>query len=395
MLTQALAILITSQFALAADPATEPPAPKIVAKAFDPAAAITKGVDLLLGMQENFTDPKNELKSEWPYEGVYRVKNEVPIGYRVGGTAIAATTLLDAPDYDKDPARQQAVGRAIDFVCAQITHPLMSIDDYDAGYDVRGWGYTYGLHFLCKLEAAGAMPPDKKDAITKARAFYLDGIERTQIPEVGGWNYARPAGKDKVANPSTFMTAPTLQTLFEAKKLGMNINDETVKKALDFLESSRGPTGSFTYAGKSTGPSGEKIPSNAARMAACETALYLAGRGDLARVRSSVDVFIVHWEWLNKRRAQPGTHIPPYNIAPYYFYYGHRYAAQAVELLPKPERAEYRRRLNDLLALVQLENGSWNDRVFPRTANFGTAFALEALMAPNTPAPATWAAASK
>ena len=387
-----LSILI-SCLAFTADPAAQPPA--TATKNFDSAASISKGVDLLLSMQENFTDPAHPIKSEWPYEGVYRVKNQVPIGYRVGGTAIAATTLLDAPDYDKDPARQSAVARAIDFVCAQTVHPLMSIDDYNAGYDVRGWGYTYALNFLCRVETANAVPPDKKAALEKARLFFLDGIERTQIPEIGGWNYARPTGKEKIAGPSTFMTAPTLQALFEAKNLGLSINPDTVKKALDFLESARGPAGSFTYAGKSTRPGGEPVPSNAARMAACETTLFLAGRGDLARVRSGVDTFIVHWEWLNKRRAQTGTHIPPYSIAPYYFYYGHRYAAQAVELLPKPERVEYRRRLNELLASVQLENGSWNDRVFPRTANFGTAFTLEALMAPTTPPPATWSTASK
>ena len=369
-------------------------APETAPKTYDRPAAIAKGVQLLLAMQENMTDASGP-KCEWPYEGVYRVAGEIPIGYRIGGTCIAATTLLDAPDYDKDPARQAAVARAIDFICAQANHPLMSIDNYDAGYDVRGWGYTFGLHFLCKLEEANAIPAEKKDLVLKTRAFFLDGIERTQIPEVGGWNYARPAGKDTVAGPATFMTGPTLQALYEAQKIGMKVNPVTITKALDFLESARGPSGSYTYSGKSTRASGEPVPSNAARMPACEAALYLGGRSDLARVRASVDTFIVHWEWLNKRRAQPGTHIPPYNIAPYYFYYGHRYAAQAAELLPKPERAEYRRRLNELLASVQLEDGSWNDRVFKRTANFGTSFALEALMAPETPAPATWAASAK
>jgi hypothetical protein len=125
-------------------------------------------------------------------------------------------------------------------------------------------------------------------------------------------------------------------------------------------------------------------------MLVTETTLALAGKSNAANIRAAIDAFIVHWEWLNKRRAQQGTHEPPYNIAPYYFYYAHYYAAQAVEMLPQRERAEYRRRINDLLMLTRREDGTWNDRVFDRTANFGTAMAIMALMMPDTPPPATW-----
>jgi hypothetical protein len=40
--------------------------------------------------------------------------------------------------------------------------------------------------------------------------------------------------------------------------------------------------------------------------------------------------------------------------------------------------------------LTRREDGTWNDRVFDRTANFGTAMAIMALMMPDTPPPATW-----
>ena len=131
----------------------------------------------------------------------------------------------------------------------------------------------------------------------------------------------------------------------------------------------------------------------AARMAVAETALFLAGKSDLARLRGAVDAFIVHWPWLEQRRAKNGTHIPPYNIAPYYFYFGHRYAATAVELLPEAERPEYRRRILQLLWATRADDGSWNDRVFPRSAAFGTSMAVLTILAPDAPRPAPWAAA--
>jgi hypothetical protein len=78
-------------------------------------------------------------------------------------------------------------------------------------------------------------------------------------------------------------------------------------------------------------------------------------------------------------------------VAPYYFMFAHRYAAQAIEMLPGPERAEYRRRVNNLLFSVRSEDGTWNDRVFPRTANYGTALAMMSMMEPTTGHLASWA----
>ena len=119
-------------------------------------------------------------------------------------------------------------------------------------------------------------------------------------------------------------------------------------------------------------------------------ALLLAGRSDVERVRKSLDMFLEHWEWLEKRRKGQGTHVPPYGIAPYYFFYAHGYAALAIEFLPEAERASYRERFLERLFQVQEPTGGWNDRVFPRSENYGTAMSLLALLAPSLPRPAAW-----
>lgn len=365
------------------------PAPPIEPADVD--RAVARSVEIILSMQEG------EAKDRWPYEGVYRVDGRIPIGYEVGGTAICATALLRAPGFDGEAARREAVARAARFVCGSIEHPLMSIDEYDAGYDVRGWGYTYGLAFLLELKARGAVPAEDAGAVERAIAFFLDGIRRTEIPGVGGWNYARPRGRDRPAPPSPFMTAPTLLALFEARRQGYDVDDGVVFRALDWLGSARADTGAFVYSGSAGEGRRDAVPGATGRMLASEVVLFLAGsapegrpRSSVAQLRGAIDAFIVHWEWLDKRRAQPGTHAPPYAIAPYYFYYAHYFAAQAVELLPEVERAEYRRRINDLLLGVRLEDGTWNDRVFPRSAGYGTAMSAMALLMPRTPAPACW-----
>lgn len=369
-------------FAAAAAGQTAPaPAPDPARARIDEAAS--RAVEFLLGAQEG------DDKAEWPYEGVYRVKGQIPIGYRVGGSAICATALLRAPGYEHDEARRSAVARAARFICAAIDDPLMS-PDYDGGYDVRGWGYTYGLAFLLELAARDQIPGELREPARAAGAFYLDAIQRTEIPKVGGWNYARPSGRDKVAPPSPFMTAPTLQALFEAARQGHPVNAEVVERALRTLESSRLPSGAVVYSGEAGERKRDGVPGAVGRMMVAEATLALAGRSTPAAIRGAVDAFIAHWDWLDKRRAQPGTHAAPYGVAPYYFYYAHYYAAQAIEMLPDAERAEYRRRLHALLFSVRLENGTWNDRVFPRTANYGTATSLMALLMPDQPQPAPW-----
>jgi hypothetical protein len=186
------------------------------------------------------------------------------------------------------------------------------------------------------------------------------------------------------------MTGPSLQALFQARSQGFDVNPEVVGRAVAALERARTTTGSFVYAGDAKPDNPEAVPGSVGRMLVSETTLYLCGKSTIANIRGAVDAFIVHWEWLDKRRAQNGTHIKPYMIAPYYFYYAHYYAAQAVEMLPEKERAEYRRKINNLLFSVQLEDGSWNDRVFPRSKNYGTAMAMMALMMPDSPPPAPW-----
>ncbi len=341
--------------------------------------AITKGINLVLNMQEG------DNNAEWPYEGVYKVQGQIPIGYRIGNTGICASAIVLAPGYSDDQKKKDAIARAVAFVCKGIEHPLMN-PDYDGGYDVRGWGYTYGLRFLLLLKSKNLMPADQAESAEKTIHFYINAIKETQIPEVGGWNYARPAGKEKVAPPSPFMTAPTLQALFEAKAQGYEIDPTVVEKGLKFLESAHLPSGAVVYSGEG-GNKKDGVPGAVGRMLATESVLYLAGRSNQNNIRGALDAFIVHWQWLDKRRAQNGTHIAPYMIAPYYFYYAHFYAAQAIELLPQNERAEYRRRVNDLLFSVQLPDGTWNDRVFKRSANFGTAFSTMALMMPDLPKP--------
>ena len=365
--------------------------------------ALKRGIAILVERQETYGQAEDvkvkEPPREWPYEGVYRVEGEIPIGYRVGGTAICATAMLEAAaagGQELPKEAGEAVERALAFVLEGLEHPLMTAG-FERGYDVRGWGHAYALGFLVRMRELGKVPAASRKKVDAAIREMVDTLQKTQIKKQGGWNYSRGKDPDD-AEPSTFMTAPTLQFLFEAARAGEKVDAKVVEHALDVLESGRLESGAFQYGVDPEHQSGqgfEAVEGAIGRSPACETTLLLAGRGSVERVRGSLDQFFTHWEWLEKRRKQQGTHVKPFMIAPYYFFYAHRYAAQAIELLPEAEREGYRAKLLALLWKVREEDGGWNDRVFPRSECFGTAMSMMALLAPRMPAPAGWPAPKK
>lgn len=412
-----LAVLILSPNFLAAQAAPSPEPSTATAKSsaaeprrftafpvpetapLDVAQATAGAIRVLLELQEG------EGRDQWPYEGVYREdRGQLPVGYRVGGTAIACLGLLAAPGYSQDEARQAAVARGLGFVLATLDAPRMQIA-FEGTYDVRGWGHIYALELLLALQDHGLVPQDQAGAVAVRVPWLVKALVESAIPEAGGWNYSRPAGYLSSKNKaSTFMTPPALQALFHARRRGHAVAETVVNQALDALERARAKPGGYAYGAPARSQQDvdeaaltmmDKTPSSAARAAACETTLLLAGRGDLGRLRASVERFFTHWDDLAVRKSQTGTHIQPYGMAPYYFLYGHLYVAQAIEQLPDAaERAAWRGKLRAVLAKSREDDGSWNDRQFGRSAGYGTALALLVMHMERLPKPAPWAAAA-
>jgi hypothetical protein len=354
----------------------------------EPATATAEAVKVLLGL------PEGDGKNQWPYEGVYREdQGQLPIGYRVGGTAIVGLGLIAAPGYAQDKARQEALAKGVGFILETLAVPRMQIE-FEGTYDVRGWGHIYALQLFLELKDHGLEPKAHADAIAERTRWLVQALVESRIPETGGWNYSRPKGYLAAGNrASTFMTAPALQALFHAKARGHEVVDEVLDQALDALVRARAEPGGYAYGAPDQSQHEvseeqltmmDKTPSSAARATAVESTLLLAGRGDQARLRRAIDRFFLHWEDLAVRKSQTGTHIPPYGIAPYYFLFGHVYAAQAIELVDDTEaKTTYRKKMLQYMAFSREGDGGWNDRQFDRSAGYGTAMAILAMQMPN------------
>lgn len=313
--------------------------------------------------------------SEWPYEGVHRVgrNGRIPGGYRIGGSAIVVDALLSADLEGEDlVAAREAIERTVAFAMEAFDSDPSLARGPKKDYDVRGWGHAYGIQlFLLALEHGIV----EGEAADEAREMVKDLIDRLQanVTKDGGWNYAN----DRSVSP--FMTGSTLLILRDAKAAGFEVDEAMITKALDALEGSHLKETIYKYDGRHRAK--PKMPASSARSSVATLALFHAGRKTEDDLRAAVQGFFDGWEDLLIRKSKQGTHKPPHNIAPYYFFYGHTYAAFAIEALPEAERPAHRAELARLLWKTRDEDGTWNDRVFPRTSSYSTAMSILALKA--------------
>ena len=328
---------------------------------------IATGIQQLIELQHD--------DGAWPYEGVYRVNRKIPIGYRIGGTAICCTTLLygsvESPDQQQQDDSNNAIRRGVKLILVELEHPLMK-PSRESRYDVRVWGHIYALDLFCRLKLSGRfkdLDPETSPWIKKLTQTLL-----TEEIDSGGWNYANRRAH------AGFVTAPAVEALMWARQTGQTVPVEVLDRTKKVLLDSRNETGAFAYSGPDRESRPAKLPGSIARSSACETALSLLGLERAKESESSINAFYEHWDELEKRRKKTGTHKPPYNIAPYYFYYGHRYVAQAIARLPQEKQQAHIEKFTAIVLKTRDQDGTWNDRVFDQSKAYGTAMSVLALL---------------
>lgn len=327
------------------------------------------GVEQLLKIQ-------NE-DGAWPYEGVYRVSRQIPVGYRIGGTAICCEALLYGTDNDNEKANA-AIKKGVDLILKELEHPLMK-PTKESMYDVRIWGHIYALDLFCRIKASDRLPELAKTVEPHIKTL-TEAVIFQEI-ESGGWNYANRRSH------AAFVTAPAVHSLLWAKHSGQTVPDEVLERAQHAMERSRNNASAYAYSGNERTRRATPIQGSIARSAVSEATLQLLGGERSKTIKSSLDAFHQYWDELEKRRKKTGTHEPPFGIAPYYFYYGHRYAAFAIQQLPSEQRAAEFKKLNALVMKTRDDDGTWNDRVFDRSRAYGTAMAIMTLLEEKVPAP--------
>ena len=204
----------------------------------------------------------------------------------------------------------------------------------------------------------------------------------------GGWCYYDFNAHTQKPSGSTisFVTATMLVALRQAKDAGVDVPQRLIDRGMASILRQRKPDFSYDY-----GEYLKYVPmmpvnrpgGSLGRSQACNLAMRLWGDRRVTDevLRTWLDRLFARNLWLDLGRKRPIPHESWFQVAGYFFYYGHYYAALCIEQLPASERPPYRDQLAHVLLNVQEPDGSWWDfPLYDYHQQYGTAFALMSLV---------------
>ncbi len=341
-------------------------------------ASIKKGVDFLLSTQNK--------SGSWG--GANRTKGlniYAPIpgsqyAFRYATSALALQGLVLAND------SRPEVKASIEKGAKWLLHEADRIRRPDTTTTYNNWAYLYGLEVFSTLAQRQGVTEEEKSEYQKVAQMLLDRALVNQGAD-GGWGYynryatARPSG-----GSTSFTTAGMLVAIHHAQQVfHLKVPATRIKMAIMQLRYQRTPDFCYVYSrdhhfgprypvNRPAGSLGRSQAGNAA------TRLW----GDM----SVTDAVLVQWldrlvkrnGWLDIGRKRPVPHEAPFQIAGYFYYFGHYYAAECIQLLPAAQRPQWQQKLAKIIVSKQDGDGSWWDfPLYNYHQAYGTGFALSTL----------------
>jgi uncharacterized protein YfaS (alpha-2-macroglobulin family) len=294
-------------------------------------------------------------------------------------SAITVLCLQALEAAGKNEEAAKAVERGVRFVDANA-HRRPAAASYGM-YDFSFYSASYALAYFARQKKAGRL--GASESIERC----LKTLERTQR-EDGGFTYLFSPSRGTY---ESFATALVVINALEASALGVEVPGRIKERALEALRKSRTPEGYFCYhvvdgkqRGSLSGNGKLNVEGSLVRTVVCEYALVRAGEGGREKLDAAVAAFFEHRELLEQvRKRDQKTHQGPFDNAPYYFQFGHLYAALALRELGGERRAERERELENVVMRTREEDGSWTDgRVTGRDYGIATALLILARVRP-------------
>ncbi|MFM7108574.1 MAG: hypothetical protein ACKOZU_08260 [Planctomycetaceae bacterium] len=357
--------------ATVARPAVEP----VAAAELD--AAISRGVAFLVGDQNadgSFGTPERT-KDLNIAAGVGSHH-----GFRAATTALAVQSLVEEDD------GSPAVARAIDRGEAWLVAELPRVRRHDPMLIYNVWAHAYGIQALVALH--GRRPDD---AARRARLEELirgqqDLLGRYESVE-GGWGYYDFGAGTQRPNSSSqsFVNAAVLVALHDAKGIGVEPPDKLVRRAVAATELQKLPDFSYLYGSYLKWKPRREVNRPAGslgRSQACNLALRLWGDETITDevLERWLDRLVDRNGWLEMGRKRPVPHESFAQVAGYFYYFGHYYAARVIDELPPAARPRHQDALARILLAVQDADGSWWDYpLYDYHQQYGTGYALMTL----------------
>jgi hypothetical protein len=371
-----LVVAWATAWASAEAPAVAPAAaaPAVTPSELD--AAIARGVGFLVGIQNDdgsFGSPRRTKDLNiWAGIGSHHA-------FRTATTALCVQALLE--EDAGSAAAGRALDRAVDWLLAEL--PRVRRDDRALIYNV--WAHAYGIQALVALHGR------ESDAAARGR---IEDLVRDQFERLGryesaegGWGYYDFGAGTQRPNSSSqsFVNAAVLVAFHDARGIGLEPPERLVRRAVAATEAQMLPDFSYLYGSYTRWQPRRPINRPAGslgRSQACNLALRLWGEERItdAVLEEWLDRFVARNGWLDLGRKRPVPHESFFQVAGYFFYFGHYYAARVVAELPAAARPRHQAALARILLDVQDADGSWWDYpLYDYHRQYGTGYALMSL----------------
>jgi len=341
-------------------------------------AAVERGVAFLLQDQNpdgswGTAERTKDLNIYAPVPGAHHA-------FRTAVTSLSLSALIEVAADDEKA--QPAIDRAEAWLMSNL--PRLRRADSEALYNV--WGHGYSILALVRMHQRHAGQPEKQEQIVDLLRTQYDFLDRYESVD-GGWGYydLRAGAKKPSTDSMSFVNAAVLVAFHEARGIGAPPPEKLAQRALDSLRRQQKPDFSYLYGEylKYQPMLGINRPGGSlGRSQVCNLALRLWGDTRIT------DEVLTTWlnrlfarnGWLDIGRKRPIPHESWFQVAGYFFYFGHYYAALCIEQLAEHDRPVHQARLAAVLLGLQEKDGSWWDYpLYNYHQQYGTAYALMTL----------------
>ncbi|QEH35908.1 hypothetical protein OJF2_44650 [Aquisphaera giovannonii] len=313
--------------------------------------------------------------------------------FRVATTALCVAALTEATQAAEartpgrvELARPEDVRRAIERGEDFLFRELPRVRRHDAMLIYNVWAHAYGITALVRMH--GRLPGEgaRRDRIEALIREQYDRLARYESAE-GGWGYYDFAAGTQRPNSdsASFVDAAVLAAFHDAAAIGVAPPEKLTRRGVENLVATRKPDFSYLYGIylRYRPMMGVNRPGGSlGRSQACNYALRVWGDEKVtdAVLKEWLDRLIARNGWLDMGRKRPIPHESHFQVAGYFYYFGHYYATLCAGLLPTADRAFYQDHLTHILLSHQERDGSWWDYPFYNYHQpYGTAFALLSL----------------
>ena len=341
-------------------------------------AAVSRGLEFLLKTQH-----KN---GSWGSADIYRpgdIYAPVPgahHAFRAAVTSMCISAMIEVGG-DREEINK-SLDRAEAWLFENLPHVRRATPD--AFYNV--WTHAYAIPALVEMLGRKTGDAQRAKRIHELIKQQIDLLDRYETVD-GGWGYYDFKAQTKKPSDSSnsFVTAAVLVALDDAKKVGEAAPQRLIDRAKASIIRQRKPDFSYDYGEylKYVPQMPINLPGGSlGRSQACNFAMRIWGDKEVtdAIVTNWLDRLFARNGWLDMGRKRPIPHESWFQVAGYFFYFGHYYASRCIELLPEADRPALQDQLAQVLLAVQEKDGSWWDfPMYDYHQQYGTAFALMSL----------------